>query len=192
MSEIIVTENAGPPALPIAQVLQTIVRAAENPAVDVAKMRELLGLQKELMAMQAEQQFNAAYHAMRRLLPRIKKNGVVMYKDKETDANLDFIHGEGYSAKQAKMKAEIAAELASDEREYAEWAKANPGEARKNAEERRWWRNKGYTYGSRGGASSSRSRNRDWSAYRAGREAGEGVGIDPQAEGSKQGRIGHG
>lgn len=117
---------------------------------------------------------------------------IQVYKDKETDANLDFIHGEGYSAKQAKMKAEIAAELASDEREYAEWAKANPGEARKNAEERRWWRNKGYTYGSRGGASSSRNRNRDWSAYRAGREAGEGVGIDPQAEGSKQGRIGHG
>ena len=86
MSEIVVTENATPPSLPIAQVLQTIVRAAENPAVDVAKMRELLGLQKELMAMQAEQHFNAAYHAMRRLMPRIRKNGAVMYKDKETGA----------------------------------------------------------------------------------------------------------
>ena len=85
----VMTENAvavaqpSVPALPVQQVLTAIMSAASDPNVDVAKMRELLGLQKELMAMQAEQQFTEAFQRLSRDLPRIKKNGSVEYKGKE-------------------------------------------------------------------------------------------------------------
>lgn len=72
------------PALPVERVLQAVIAAASDPAVDVGKMRELLGLQKELMAMQAEQQFNEAFARLSRKLPRIKKDGHVEYKNKQT------------------------------------------------------------------------------------------------------------
>jgi hypothetical protein len=71
------------PALPVERVLTAIIAASENPSVDVAKMKELLSLQRELMAMQAEQQFNGAYHRLQLEMPRIKKNGSVEYKGKE-------------------------------------------------------------------------------------------------------------
>jgi hypothetical protein len=84
MNEIVATSRQEPvvstPALPVERVLQAIISAASDPGVDVAKMRELLGLQKELMAMQAEQQFNEAFSRLSRQLPRIKKDGSVEYK----------------------------------------------------------------------------------------------------------------
>lgn len=90
MNEIAKVEQSGLPAaqfdapsLPVERVLQAVIAAASDPAVDVAKMRELLGLQKELMSMQAEQQFNEAYHRLQLEMPRIKKNGSVEYKGKE-------------------------------------------------------------------------------------------------------------
>ena len=88
MNEIATSTRQEPaisaPALPVERVLQAVISAASDPAVDVAKMRELLGLQKELMAMQAEQQFNEAFARMSRLMPRIKKDGTVEYKNKNT------------------------------------------------------------------------------------------------------------
>lgn len=69
-------------ALPVERVLSAVIAAASDPSVDVAKMRELLGLQKELMAMQAEQQFNEAFHRLSFDMPRIKKGGAVEYKGK--------------------------------------------------------------------------------------------------------------
>lgn len=71
-------------AIPVERVLQAVINAASDPAVDVAKMRELLGLQKELMSMQAEQQFNEAFHRLQIDMPRVKKNGTVEYKNKQT------------------------------------------------------------------------------------------------------------
>ncbi len=70
------------PALPVAQVLAAIITAASDERVDVSKMRELLGLQKELMAMQAEQLFTEAFQRLSGELPRITKSGAVEYKEK--------------------------------------------------------------------------------------------------------------
>jgi hypothetical protein len=84
MNEITPVNASNLPALPVERVLQAVIAAASDPAVDVAKMRELLGLQKELMAMQAEQQFNEAFARLSRKLPRIKKDGKVEYKNKQT------------------------------------------------------------------------------------------------------------
>lgn len=83
MSEIVTRDENKPPALPVEQVLAAIIGAAKDPNVDVGKMQQLLALQKDLMAMQAEQQFNAAYQRIRHDLPRIKRNGTVEYKGKE-------------------------------------------------------------------------------------------------------------
>lgn len=83
MSEIVIAEKAQLPTLPVSQVLDAVIRAASDPAVDVSKMRELLGLQKELMAMQAEQQFTQAFHRMQMEMPRVKRSGSVEYKGKE-------------------------------------------------------------------------------------------------------------
>jgi ERF superfamily len=84
MNEITTVNASNLPALPVERVLQAVIAAASDPAVDVAKMRELLGLQKELMAMQAEQQFNEAFHRLQLEMPRIKKDGTVEYKNKQT------------------------------------------------------------------------------------------------------------
>lgn len=84
MNEITRAEpQSGAVVLPVERVLSAVIAAASDPSVDVAKMRELLGLQKELMAMQAEQQFNEAFHRLQMEMPRIKKSGAVEYKGKE-------------------------------------------------------------------------------------------------------------
>lgn len=70
-------------ALPIERVLSAIIKASTNPSVDVTKMRELLTLQKDLMAMQAEQQFTESFHRLSVDMPRIKRSGAVEYKGKE-------------------------------------------------------------------------------------------------------------
>jgi hypothetical protein len=71
------------PDLPVHQVLTAIMAAATNESVDPGKLRELLSFHKELMAVQAEQQFTEAFQRLSRDLPRIKKNGSVEYKGKE-------------------------------------------------------------------------------------------------------------
>lgn len=96
----------------------------------------------------------------------------------EREANMDFLYGEGWSAKQAERRRKAAEEAARAEAEYAAWAAANPEEARKEEakrkreEEKRW-------------ARMSRRRDRsednvDHGAYWAGYDAAEKVGIDPQ------------
>lgn len=98
-------------------------------------------------------------------------------QDSERDANLDFLHGEGYSAKMKAKQAARAKDRADAEAAYTKWAAENPEEAKREEEKRRkavkrepW--NKGM-----GKGDDHRKYN---SAYYAGREAGEGVSIDPQ------------
>lgn len=67
---------------PAAQCWALISRAATDPNFDVEKMRALLDMQKELVADQAKAQFNEAYARLQLVLPRIKKGGIVEYKDK--------------------------------------------------------------------------------------------------------------
>lgn len=96
----------------------------------------------------------------------------------EEEANLDFIHGEGYSARRAAQRAENARRQKEEEESYTKWAAANPKEAAQRDAEaaKRRGRYSGGK-GSRGG-----SDGRDWGAYRAGREGARGVGLDYQAE----------
>ena len=104
------------------------------------------------------------------------------YQDAETDANMDFIYGEGWSARQAQERAERAALRAKREAEYTAWAKANPEEAaaRKKASDEalakaasrsRW----------RGG--STPKDNTDYSAYYSGHDtAKKNISIDQQVD----------
>lgn len=62
---------------PVDQVMGMIAAASRDPTVDVAKMRELFSLQKDLMAMQAAQRFEEALGRIQAKVPRIPKNGVV-------------------------------------------------------------------------------------------------------------------
>lgn len=99
------------------------------------------------------------------------------YTKSERDANYDVIHGEGWSAQQAAARAAEAKAAAEAEAEYVAWAKANPDEARKQEEEARANRAKSRYRGGR----SAPTKHRDWSAYKAGNEAGASVSIDQQA-----------
>ena len=104
---------------------------------------------------------------------------LMVYQDAETDANYDFMYGEGTSARWAANRAARAAEAAKEEKEYAEWAIANPEKAAAEAKKMRKQR---ISYG-------RAPRDPDWGAYRAGQEAGKKIGIDPQTEGATQKRI---
>lgn len=102
------------------------------------------------------------------------------HTQREREANYDFVMGEGWSARAAADRAERAMLDRMSQEDYTAWAAANPEKAAARAEEERNARRSR----SRGGGA-SQERQRDWGAFRAGYEAGEKVGIDPQAEGHK-------
>lgn len=58
-------------------IVEIIGRIASDPSTDVAKMQELLGMQKEFMAIEAEQAFNVSMAMLQSELPPIAKHGVV-------------------------------------------------------------------------------------------------------------------
>jgi flavin-binding protein dodecin len=107
----------------------------------------------------------------------------------EKDANMDFIHGEGWSAKQRARRAEAARAKAEAEAEYAAWAAANPEEAKEKEaeraeEERKYWaRRRGG-----GGSTPDTASDKNPGAWRAGREAAADIGIDEQL-GEKKGGL---
>jgi hypothetical protein len=102
-------------------------------------------------------------------------------KESERDANMDFLYGEGWSAKQAAARAARAKAAAEAEAVYTAWAAANPEEAAAEEAKRLKEARKRSARSYRGRA----EKERDWGAYRAGYERAETVGIDPQAEGRK-------
>lgn len=113
-----------------------------------------------------------------------------VFKSAEEDANIDFLHGEGTAAQWAAARAEQAAERAQDRADYTAWAKANPDKAKQDRHYRKWWQDRGYTFGRVGrGASTETTRG---PGYFSGYEAGEGVSIDPQAGSANTKRIGGG
>lgn len=105
----------------------------------------------------------------------------------EEDANKDFVYGEGYSARQMKVRAEAAQERRENEKAYVAWAAAHPEEARKKEEKQR-------KVEEREERSASRRRfgRVDDYAFWQGAEAAEGVSLDPQAEGRQTKKIGRG
>jgi len=62
-----------PPPAP-QNMLSIIAAAAANPAVDVAKMKELLAMQREIEVSEQERAFNAAMHAAQSEMPRIARD----------------------------------------------------------------------------------------------------------------------
>lgn len=100
----------------------------------------------------------------------------------ERDANLDFKHGEGFSARVAAHRAQAARERAEEEKRYAEWAAANPEEVREREEEQRRREAKNASRRRGRWSAGSSGKSVDWGAYRAGRDAGRAIGLDPQAE----------
>lgn len=125
--------------------------------------------------------------------------------DIERDANHDFLVGEdGYSARVRKEEAEARTRRAEirrqAEQEWAEWCAANPEEAARRAKEERarerrnaarrerYWHEQGQYNSRRSYGGTSR---RDRSAYYAGRDIGDTIGIDPQAaQRGSAGRLG--
>lgn len=72
----VVERTQTPPQLPAVTeataLIQAIERAALNPQVDIEKMERLFAMQKEIMARQAETEFNAAMAAAQAEIPTIK------------------------------------------------------------------------------------------------------------------------
>lgn len=111
----------------------------------------------------------------------------------EHDANMDHINGEGWSAARAADRAKQAAMRVRMQNAYTAWAKENPRAAMRDFE---FTDEDGrtYYYGGRarysGNTRRTSSENIDYGAFQSGRKAGEGIGLDPQAEASKpRGRI---
>lgn len=105
------------------------------------------------------------------------------YKSAEEDANMDFIYGEGWSAKQAAKRAERAAARRAAEEEYTRWAAAHPEEAAKAAAKARKEEERRASRRSRSGSRrryKSDSDNLDNGAYFAGYDAAENISIDQQ------------
>lgn len=99
-----------------------------------------------------------------------------VYIGQEYDANIDFIYGEGTSAKWAAERAQEAAKNKIKRESYTKWAAENPKEARV-AEEKR------LKQAARHKLKSNRSNdNVDRGAYWAGYDAGENISIDQQVD----------
>ena len=56
-----------------------VAQAVRDPNIDVAKLKALLDIQRELIADDAKAQFNQAFIRLQKRLPRIKKHGVLEY-----------------------------------------------------------------------------------------------------------------
>lgn len=133
---------------------------------------------------------------------------VASITESEKEANLDFLYGEGWCAKQRKEEMEReqywAKYYAEQEARQQKWREENPEEAARQDEEARkeneryrkeeerrqakrdyYWRTKGqYTQGRAAPAYKG-----DRSAYREGREAARNISIDRQTEGGTKGRA---
>lgn len=102
------------------------------------------------------------------------------YARSEDDANIDFVYGEGTSARWAAERAREAAAERAAEAEYTRWAAANPEKARKLEEEkkrkderRRERENRSYF------------KDKNTGAWLEGHKAGESISIDQQTDHAK-------
>lgn len=102
------------------------------------------------------------------------------YAKSEGAANLDFVYGEGFSARRAAEQARQAAADRAAEEEYTRWAAANPEKARKQEEERLRKEERRRERESR-----SYFKNKNNGAWADGYRAGDQVSIDQQADHTK-------
>lgn len=110
--------------------------------------------------------------------------------EQENDANNDFLHGEGWSARQRAARAERAERMRRAEEEYTRWAEAHPEEAAREAKaaRKRARGRSGGGQGSRGGQT-ARDRRTGSSEYWQGRDRGESISLDQQMDKRSQERI---
>ena len=107
-------------------------------------------------------------------------------KEAEEAGNYDHIHGEGAYARKLAARAAHAARIAKQEQEYAEWAKANPEEARKQEEEaEKRWRRYGHIPWNYGIGKNKY----DKGGYNSGSKAGRNIGIDQQMDKGTKGLL---
>lgn len=99
----------------------------------------------------------------------------------EEDANRDFLHGEGFSARQraaaaagARRRAESEARQAARDRAHPEEAAAR--EKKEEEESRKYWAKR-----SRLGTGSGPRDSTDYGAFNRGAKAARSIGLDPQA-----------
>jgi hypothetical protein len=105
--------------------------------------------------------------------------------DAEKDANDDYLYGEGYSARRRAARAEYDAKLAEAVARRAIWEAEHPeeaarekatAEAKRKADNEAYWRKN----------ANRKPRKKDEKyyseAWESGREAGESVGLDKQAQ----------
>lgn len=113
---------------------------------------------------------------------------IAALRQSEEDANEDFLHGEGWSARRRAERAEQARLAREAEEAHTRWAAAHPEEAAaQEAERRREAKTRSRSY------RAPREKDRDWGALSAGRAAGESVGLDEQVgDAVSQRRIGRG
>lgn len=71
------------PAEAPGSLLNFIAQAVERPEIDADKLDKLLRMQREIVADDAKAQFNRDFIALQDELPRIKKDGELVYPDKK-------------------------------------------------------------------------------------------------------------
>lgn len=87
--------TAAPRRAPLpAKSINMFERLARDPNVDVVKLQALIDMQKQVLAQEAEREFNEAYALMQAELPSIDKNGAIIVKGdvRGRYATLDAIH----------------------------------------------------------------------------------------------------
>lgn len=145
---------------------------------------------EQLQEEEAKRQREAANRAARAGTSTATTLTLASVAQSERDANMDFLHGEGWSAKRAEQRRRAAEEAAAAEAAYAAWAVANPEEARKEEAKRRKEEEKFMARLMRQGGRGSRGGDDglDHGAYWSGYDAAQAVGIDPQASSSTSGQ----
>lgn len=98
----------------------------------------------------------------------------------EYDANIDFVYGDGTSARWAAERAEAARERKERDEAHARWAKENPEEAKAAEEERRKSARRA-SYGRQTYADKKWNK-RDHSAFDLGAKDGEKISLHRQAD----------
>lgn len=115
---------------------------------------------------------------------------IASVRQTERDANMDFLYGEGWSARQRQEREDRARAEREAEAEYTAWAAANPEEAAKEAEKARKEERRRSQRQANRPYREPKGRDEDWGAFSAGEKVGRDVGLDPQAQDRRQARIG--
>jgi hypothetical protein len=132
---------------------------------------------RELEEAEAQKLREAQHRAERAGVSTSTSVTIADVRKTEREANIDHRFGEGTSARWAEQRRKAAEAAAKADAEYAQWAAANPEEARKEEDKRRKREEKQWArYSKR----RTKADNVDSGAYWEGYDKANDVGIDPQ------------